>query len=343
MPGNKRLTDRLDGDEQTTDGHRPEPAADGSGPGFLVGTTDGVFRAPTLPVEDPEPCLDAGTVHRLKRPPGGDVLAATDDGLYRTSDNGRTWHDCDVPTRRVHAVTESDGQLFAGTLPAAVYRSDDGETWTECRGFQALPVRADWPTDPNQDEVRVHTLASHPAAPERLIAGVEVAGLYASTDYGRTWHEISGPFHDDVHQVVCRTAERWVLAGREGVYRTRDAGDSWTELPLGKRRYVRQLLVSEGRLYVPVARSGPLWDGESGADAALYAVDAWDGDHTRIGYAGAPVEKILSWATAGGRVFAGTTHGTLLEIAGDSAAVVGRVPVAADAPLAYGTTTLCPL
>ncbi|MFC6974368.1 WD40/YVTN/BNR-like repeat-containing protein [Halomicroarcula sp. GCM10025709] len=310
--------------------------------GLLVGTTEAVFRAASLPVEDPDRRLDCGLVHRLEQLSATEgVLAATETGLFRTRDGGRTWTDLAVPTTHVHAVTEQDGSLYAGTLPAAVYRSDDGATWTECQGFQDIPGRSEWPTDPNQDEVRVHTLAAHPSAPARLVAGVEVAGLYSSTDHGETWDRISGPFHDDVHQVVMTTPETWLLAGREGVYRTQDAGASWTKLPLGARQYVRQLLVCEERLYVPVARSGPLWEGEAGADATLYAVDRSTDRLTRLSYPGAPVEKILSWTTVGNRVLGGTTHGTLLELAPEGAQIVGRVPVAADAHLAYGATALC--
>jgi photosystem II stability/assembly factor-like uncharacterized protein len=123
-------------------------------------------------------------------------------------------------------------------------------------------------------------------------------------------------------------AEEWVASTGDGLYRTRDSGQSWTRLDGDlDRRYFREAFADEDRLYAAAAAGPPpTWDGPRGTDAALY--ESCDGGDTLepVEYAGAPGEFVLSWAAADGDVYAGTTGGLLLHREDDGWLGAGSIP-----------------
>src|SRR5699024_7818863 len=147
-------------------------------------------------------------------------------------------------------------RLYAGTHPAQLYISvDDGETWIECDGLQDLPSREDWHTPRHRNEAHVRSLDTHADAPERVIAGIEVGGVHVSEDEGETWTERSAGVQNDVHHVLVSDAETYIAACGDGLYRTRDAGQSWTRLDGNvDHRYFREAFAVDGRLYAAAAR-----------------------------------------------------------------------------------------
>ncbi|WP_257298887.1 hypothetical protein [Haloarchaeobius sp. FL176] len=96
---------------------------------LLVGTFDGLF-ALNEDGTGPERQLDA-TIHRLHAVEDG-CIAATETGLYRTTD-GRTWdHVAEFPGAVVAtAVSPDSDRWYVGTDHAAVHLStDDGASST---------------------------------------------------------------------------------------------------------------------------------------------------------------------------------------------------------------------
>ena len=181
--------------------------------------------------------------------------------------------------------------------PAHLYVStDDGDTWTELEGFQDLPSRDQWHTPRHRNEAHVRALGVHPETPDRVIAGVEVGGVHVSEDRGETWTERRNGVHDDVHHVLVLGADEYVASCGDGLYRTRDAGQSWTRLDTElDHRYFRETFVFDGRLYAAAARSSPgTWSGDSGADAIL--VESTDNGETfaAVSYPGGPEEVVLA-------------------------------------------------
>ena len=63
---------------------------------------------------------------------GNVLFAATDFGVYRSSNNGDQWYPStgDSLYWPVYSLAESNGMLFAGTSGTGVYRStDNGNSW----------------------------------------------------------------------------------------------------------------------------------------------------------------------------------------------------------------------
>lgn len=307
---------------------------------LVLGTDDGVYRTSTVPFDDATKVADAGRVMRVRRFEGTDgVFACSKTGLYRSKGDGSTWDDLGVPREEVYSVLVSpDGErYYAGTHPAHLYLSDDaGDTWRELDGFQALPSREEWYTPRHRNEAHIRSLGAHRDAPDRVVAGVEVGGVHVSDDRGSTWTERRTGVHDDVHHVWVRDPEVYFASCGDGLYRTDDAGRSWTRLDGAiDHRYFREAMVHDGRLYAAAARGSPgTWSGESGADGGLFVSEDAGETFRSVSYPGRPQEVVLAWTVTDDGVLAGTNDGRVIVAKGDDWETAGTVP--------SGIRSLCP-
>ena len=313
---------------------------------LLAGTYDGVYRTDGPRFDAGEQVLDCGRVLRVRRFEAWDgAFAATKSGLYRSTDGGGSWTNLDVPREEVYSVLGDPAgeRLYAGTHPAHLYVSEDGgESWRELEGFQELPSRDQWHTPRHRDEAHVRSLGAHADAPERVVAGVEVGGVHVSDDEGETWSERRDGVHDDVHHVLVRGPAHYVASCGGGLYRTRDAGETWTRLDTDvDHTYFREAFAYDGVLYAAAARSSPgTWRGERGADAALFestdgvsasggsSDSGSDGGETleSVSYPGEPEEVVLGWTAHDGRVVAGTNDGRVILRSTDEWVDGGELP-----------------
>ena len=317
---------------------------------LLLGTVDGVYSASDVRFDAATRVLDAGRVMRVRRFAGSEgVFACSKTGLYRSTDGGTKWSGLEIPPEEVYSVVVSpDGErLYAGTHPAHLYVSENGgESWRELDGFQELPSRDEWHTPRHRNEAHVRSLGAHSDTPDRVVAGVEVGGVHVSEDRGDSWTERrdgvsasdasggssraerSDGVHDDVHHVLVHGPNEYIASCGGGLYRTQDAGRSWTRLDEQlPHRYFREATVHDGRLYAAAARGPPpTWSGESGADAALFVSDDDGETFTTVSYPGEPQEVVLAWTAADGQLIAGTNEGRVLLEGDDGWETVGQAP-----------------
>lgn len=288
----------------------------------FAATSEGVFRASDGSFSDIEQVLDSGTTRRIRQFSSVEgVFATTEQGLYRSYTEGDSWTECGVPEKNVYSVLATGGSLYAGVRPAAIYRSeDDGETWHELTGLREVSSYENWPTNPHRDVAHVRTLAAHSDIPDRLVAGIEVAGVFVSDDRGETWRECreglpeadpdAGFRSDDVHHIAMWEPDDWIVSTAAGVLRTLDAGETWTRLSTDDRWYARESLLQGDVLYTAVNRTPPVWDS---VDAALF-VSTNKGDTLEsVPYPNAPNSFIISWTTDGDVTLAGANDGTIFK------------------------------
>lgn len=141
---------------------------------------------------------------------------------------------------------EEDGVLFAGTDPAALFKSrDNGETWVLNRGLWDEPSRPDWM--PGGGGLALHSIVPWPGEPDKLLVGISAAGVWLTDDGGRSWRRggkgiVSKNVPDDappemqnakcIHNMhrVPTEPETVYMQFHGGVYRSDDAGETWHDI-----------------------------------------------------------------------------------------------------------------
>jgi hypothetical protein len=137
--------------------------------------------------------------------------------------------------------------VFAGTDPAALYRSDDrGETFRPIESLLQHHERPYWL--PGFGGLCLHTILPHPRDPQRILVGISSAGMYRTDDGGESWARRNkgvkmegGPPHAPHFGPQCahkmrydaKNPARIYLQNHPGVYRSDDGGDSWIDIANG--------------------------------------------------------------------------------------------------------------
>ena len=163
-----------------------------------------------------------------------ELLAGTDSGIYRLDVAGGRWTHLPSPMDSlcIWSVARSPHDpnlILAGTRPPGIFRSTDGaKTWE--RVDAALPE-----TCPAVMRPRVTQITFDPDDPDLVFAGLEIGGVWRSTDRGRTFQNASaGLVSEDIHGVaVVSNGARLVYATTNmGLHVSRDDGRSWELQPL---------------------------------------------------------------------------------------------------------------
>ena len=197
------------------------------------------------------------------------VFAGTADGVYRSTDRGKTFQRTNFPDKTQiwsFLVDAGDPKLvYAGASPIAVYRSEDtGETWRKLPD-PAMPTYAVMPF-----ACRVMRLAQHPTKPDTIYAALEVNGVMRTDNGGESWTDVSAGLLElakqphlkskivsstynegmlDGHAIAISPADPdgVIVAVRMGLFHTGDRGESWEDMELGRfspTTYGRDIKVS---------------------------------------------------------------------------------------------------
>ena len=217
-------------------------------------------------------------VSGVRKQPGTYYIAATDGGVWKSTDFGRTWSPIfdgqDTGSVGALAVAQSDPNvIYAGSgeglrrpdlsVGDGIYKSTDaGKTWKH------LGLR---------DGQQINGMAVDPQNPDRVFAAVmghpyganAERGLYRSTDGGATWQKVLGKNNDtgastvvidpDNPQIVYaalwasrnppwRLSDSLQIYQDGGLYKSTDGGTTWTQLHGG-------LPGAVGRIGLDVSRS----------------------------------------------------------------------------------------
>ncbi len=200
----------------------------------------------------------------------GEVLAGTDQGLYRyTEETGRFDH-VPSPMDGLHilkiAQSPADPNfIVCGTRPAEIFLSEDnGENWTRANLDASTEC---WFINTS----RVTSIHFDPVDEDTIWITVEIDGVFRSTDRGRTWEIIIRGLHDnDTHDLVFRDYDdgrRVILCSTEdGVHRSEDNGATWEQLtiPEAKWDYFRSLKQPAENSDTVIASVGDKPSGEQG-------------------------------------------------------------------------------
>ncbi|RBM18727.1 exo-alpha-sialidase [Streptomyces sp. PT12] len=239
-----------------------------------VGTRKGLFLARRAVARRAEaawefdgPHFAAQAVYAVaidRRPAGGPRLLVGADSahwgpsVFHSDDLGATWREPERPAVRFPEGTgtslervwqlqpagaDEPGVVYAGTEPAALFRSaDGGESFELVRELWEHPTRERW--EPGGGGLGLHTVLTGPGGAEDLLVAVSAGGVYRTADARGGWSpsnrgvevvfqpERFPEFGQCVHKVARDPVlpDRLFLQNHWGVYRSDDGGGSWTAI-----------------------------------------------------------------------------------------------------------------
>jgi len=198
----------------------------------------------------------------------GAIYAALKHGhfgskLHRSDDDGQTWKELPAPAFPADAAgspslfqvwtleagaANDKGTLWAGALPAGLFRSDDrGESWSQVGSLWDVPEREKW-AGGGYDDAGIHTISPDPRDAKRMFVAISCGGVWETLDAGKSWRlhgkgmlatylppEQAGALESqDPHRVArCRVApDTMWMQHHCGIFRSTDAGRSWTQMKL---------------------------------------------------------------------------------------------------------------
>ena len=177
---------------------------------LLIGTRKGLFICPAAAEgwRLGRPAFLAEPVSAVMHDPrDGAIYAALRLGhfgtkLHRSDDGGESWTEVSVPALPTEGENpkaldmiwslaaggaEEPGVIWAGTLPAALFRSvDRGASWHLIRGLWDVPERTRW-VGGGYDDPGLHSILVDPLDPGRVTIAISTGGVWRTADGGAEW------------------------------------------------------------------------------------------------------------------------------------------------------------
>jgi hypothetical protein len=202
--------------------------------------------------------------YALRDPRSGRLLAAVTSPFYgpkvfHAEDPEGEWQQAtgielpgngDAALERIWILRlgEEDGVVYAGGDPGVLFESrDGGATWALNRALWEHPTRPKWL--PGGGGLCLHSIEPWPGEPGRLAIAISAAGVWLTEDGGETWRKGNKGLmprylpedtpEDEVGLCVHRLRrhpsqpERIFMQFHGGVYRSDDAGESWSDIAPG--------------------------------------------------------------------------------------------------------------
>jgi photosystem II stability/assembly factor-like uncharacterized protein len=261
---------------------------------------------------------------------------AVGDGIYKSTDAGKTWthlglRDAQQITAIVVDPKDADrvyvaaqGHPYGPNAERGVFRSTNGgQSWEKVLYKNENTGAAELLMDPGNAEVLYAGLWTARVAPWEVRSGTSIemagSGLYESTDGGTTWRPLTKglPGADEgvgrIGLAIAPSDTKRIYASVEadkkaGVYRSDDAGETWTQVNDDHRIGGR----GPGAMGIAVAPDNP---------EVVYVENTatWksaDGGKTFVGWKGAPGGDDYQ------RIWINRDNGQIIALSSDQGAVI---------------------
>ncbi len=182
------------------------------------------------------------------------VMTHSGDGVYKSTDAGKTWKKIGLDlTRHIARIVvdpkdpnivlvAAQGALFSSSSDRGIYKSiDGGVNWKKVLFVDDKTGCAELSMDMNNPRILYAAMWEHGRLPWKVISGGPGSGLYKSTDGGDHWDKMSEGLPKEMGKMsiaVCPSNSEKVYALIEsdfeieagGLYVSDNAGKSWHQV-----------------------------------------------------------------------------------------------------------------
>jgi photosystem II stability/assembly factor-like uncharacterized protein len=182
------------------------------------------------------------------------VMTHSGDGVYRSTDAGRTWAKVGLDATRhvarivVHpgnpdvVYVAAQGTLYAPSAERGVYKSTDGgATWRKVLFVDERTGAAELSMDATNPRILYAAMWEHGRLPWKVVSGGPGSGLYKSTDAGETWVKLTDGLPAKMGKMAIAASPSepdrvYALIESEsegddrGLYVSTDAGKRWRKV-----------------------------------------------------------------------------------------------------------------
>lgn len=188
------------------------------------------------------------------------VASSYGDGVYISTDAGRTWRHAGLEdTRQISEVVihpdnpdviwiAAQGSPWAPTEDRGVYQSNDGgENWEQVLFVDENTGAVDLAISPSNSRVLFAAMWDHDREPWEIRSGGPGSGIYRSTDGGENWEEMTEGLPEMTGKIGIAPSGAnpdlvWaIVEAREkgGLYRSNDGGKSWSHVNGDRQLHAR--------------------------------------------------------------------------------------------------------
>lgn len=200
---------------------------------------------------------------QLKTAADGTLYAATEQGMFRSSNNGTSWNSIqnDLPLIPRQALEIArDGSIIVGTLNGTYRSTTQGASWVK---ISSLPT--------------IQGISKHEDGTLIVAAGTD--GLYQSNDNGASWTKITAA-STDYFSSAFFSSDKKTLFGSSfvGLLRSVDAGKTWTNIfandPAQAKEVFSSALSPTGQIVIGTRDSGMYRSPDNGVSWTRIGLEA---------------------------------------------------------------------
>lgn len=191
---------------------------------------------------------------------GGTIFIGIDRGLFKTTDNGKTWKQV-YDGYLVGNLAESDGVLLATSMRKIIRSTDNGETWEVVTSENGVA----WDVKQIEGGFAVITSSSESSTKK---------WLKTSTDGGKTWKPIDGSLQSKsiidsiwrngndglrnygITASIIQVGENYICMHSDGIYKSTDKGMTWKLLLPSQKNKFYALFVTGNDIYAIALKGG---------------------------------------------------------------------------------------
>jgi hypothetical protein len=177
-------------------------------------------------------CLALDPLH-----PGTLFVGTFGKGVWKSSDNGRTWHNMNMPQENVFSIAVSplDGAVYAGCEPSMLFRSEDGgQTWQRIDSGRDRHYTWSLALDPSDPECCFISACPGPREAHNPKGNAQ-AYIYRWRGNG-PWQVLNGglpqPLKNFPYALASVQGQLFAGLSNGHIYVSHDRGDSWQSLTL---------------------------------------------------------------------------------------------------------------